>query len=66
MEKPGFAARKVAADILGNVVHKKRPLDGELDPASGHSGFRSLPGNDRALVRAIVGAALRRRGEIAE
>lgn len=64
--KPGFAARKVAADILGNVVHKKRPLDGELDASSGHSGFRSLAGNDRALVRAIVGASLRRRGEIAE
>jgi len=65
-EKPGFAARKVAADILGNVVHKKRPLDGELEAGSGHSGFRALAGNDRALVRAIVGAALRHRGEIAE
>jgi 16S rRNA (cytosine967-C5)-methyltransferase len=64
--KPGFAARKVAADILGNVVHKKRPLDGELDMASGHSGFRDLAANDRALVRAIAGAALRHRGEIAE
>ncbi|MBO6857389.1 16S rRNA (cytosine(967)-C(5))-methyltransferase RsmB [Labrenzia sp. PO1] len=65
-EKPGFAARKVAADILGNVVHKKRPLDGELDITSGHSGFRALAGNDRSLVRAIIGAALRHRGEIAE
>jgi len=63
-EKPGFAARKVGADILGNVVTKKRPLDGEFDTASGHSGFRLLAGNDRALVRAIVGAALRHRGEI--
>lgn len=65
-EKPGFAARKVASDILGNVVHKKRPLDGEFDPASGHSGYRDLAGNDRSLVRAIVGSALRHRGEIAE
>jgi len=65
-EKPGFAARKVAADILGNVVHKHRPLDGELDAVSGHSGFRALAANDRSLVRAIVGAALRHRGEIAE
>ncbi|GAB2186551.1 16S rRNA (cytosine(967)-C(5))-methyltransferase RsmB [Roseibium sp. LAB1] len=65
-EKPGFAARKVAADILGNVVHKKRPLDGELDTASGHSGFRALAANDRSLVRAIIGAALRHRGEIAD
>jgi 16S rRNA (cytosine967-C5)-methyltransferase len=66
VEKPGFAARKVAADILGNVVHKRRPLDGELEAGSGHSGFRALAANDRALVRAIVGAALRHRGEIAE
>jgi 16S rRNA (cytosine967-C5)-methyltransferase len=65
-DKPGFAARKSAADILGNVVHKHRPLDGEMDPNSGHSGFRELAANDRALVRAIIGAALRHRGEIAE
>ncbi|POF32807.1 RsmB/NOP family class I SAM-dependent RNA methyltransferase [Roseibium marinum] len=63
-ENPGFAARKVAADILGNVVHKKRTLDGEFDAASGHSGLRALAGNDRSLVRAILGAALRHRGEI--
>ena len=65
-DKPGFAARKVAADILGNVVHKHRPLDGELDLQSGHSGFRALEGKDRSLVRAIIGAALRHRGEISE
>jgi len=65
-EKPGFAARKVAADLLGNVVHKLRPLDGELDLASGHSGFRALTAQDRSLVRAIVGASLRHRGEITE
>ncbi|PVB62091.1 transcription antitermination factor NusB [Labrenzia sp. 011] len=65
-DTPGFAARKVAADILGNVVHKKRTLDGEFDAASGHSGLRALAGNDRALVRAILGAALRHRGEISE
>lgn len=65
-DKPGFAARKVAADILGNVVHKHRPLDGELELQSGHSGFRALEPKDRALVRAILGAALRHRGEISE
>ncbi len=65
-QKPGFAARKVAGDILGNVVHKKRPLDGELELTSGHSGFRELAPNDRALVRAIIGTCLRHRGEIAE
>jgi 16S rRNA (cytosine967-C5)-methyltransferase len=65
-DKPGFAARKAAADILGNVTYKRRPLDGELDLNSGHSGFRALAANDRALVRAILGACLRHRGEIME
>ncbi|MTI44057.1 16S rRNA (cytosine(967)-C(5))-methyltransferase [Roseibium hamelinense] len=65
-DKPGFASRKVAADILGNVVHKRRPLDGELDLAGGHSGFRALAANDRSLVRAIVGTCLRHHGEIAQ
>lgn len=65
-DKPGFEARKAAADILGNVVQKHRPLDGELDAVSGHSGFRALAANDRGLVRAILGASLRHRGEIAE
>ncbi len=65
-DKPGFAARKAAADILGNVTYKKRPLDQELDIGSGHPGFKLLPANDRALVRAILGACLRHRGELAE
>ncbi|MBD8894152.1 methyltransferase domain-containing protein [Labrenzia suaedae] len=65
-DKPGFLARKVAADILGNVVHKRRPLDGELDANSGHSGFRELAANDKGLVRAILGACLRHRGELNE
>ncbi|MEH0074404.1 16S rRNA (cytosine(967)-C(5))-methyltransferase RsmB [Pannonibacter sp. Pt2] len=61
---PGFAARKVAADILGNVVHKHRTLDAEYDVTSGHSGFRALEPKDRSLVKAIVAAALRRRGQL--
>ena len=65
-DKPGFAARKVAADILGNVVHKRRPLDGELAGQSGHSGFKELAANDKGLVRAILGSCLRHRGELNE
>jgi len=61
---PGFAARKVAVDVLGNVVWKRRPLDSELDTNSGHSGYRELSIRDRSLVRAILGAALRHRGQI--
>lgn len=61
---PGMAARRAAVDVLGNVVHKHRPLDLELDPSGGHPGFRALEAKDRALVRAILGAALRRRSQI--
>ncbi|WP_208995963.1 16S rRNA (cytosine(967)-C(5))-methyltransferase RsmB [Pannonibacter tanglangensis] len=61
---PGLAARRAAVDVLGHVVHKHRPLDLELDPAGGHPGFRALEAKDRALVRAILGAALRRRSQI--
>lgn len=61
---PGLAARRAAADILGNVMYKRRPLDGELEPVSGHPGFRALAVNDRALARAILGACLRHRGEL--
>ncbi len=61
----GLVARKVAADILGKVVHGRRPLDQELDGDTGNSTLRALIAKDRALVRAILGTALRRRGQIA-
>jgi 16S rRNA (cytosine967-C5)-methyltransferase len=41
------------------------PLDTVLDPERGSPHFRTLEARDRSLVRAIVGQALRRRGEIA-
>lgn len=59
-----MAARRTAVDVLGNIVHKHRPLDLELDPSGGHPGFRALEPKDRSLVRAILGAALRRRSQI--
>ncbi|WP_246270304.1 RsmB/NOP family class I SAM-dependent RNA methyltransferase [Hongsoonwoonella zoysiae] len=61
---PGMAARKAASDILGRVTGKGRPLDQEVDPLNGHAGFKALDTRDRALVRAILGTALRRRGQI--
>lgn len=61
----GLVARKVAADILGKVIHGRRPLDQELDAETGNSTLRALIAKDRALVRAILGASLRRRGQIA-
>ncbi|MBA5778618.1 methyltransferase domain-containing protein [Stappia sp. F7233] len=61
----GFAARKAATDILGRVIRGGRPLDLEIDPESGHPSMRAMIVKDRALVRALLGTALRRRGQIA-
>jgi 16S rRNA (cytosine967-C5)-methyltransferase len=46
------------------VIDRGVPLDGLLDEASGFQHFRRLEPRDRGLVRAILGVALRRRGEI--
>lgn len=61
----GLAARRAAVEILGRVVTGRRPLDDELRETGGHSGFAALAARDRALVRAMLGTALRRRGQIA-
>jgi 16S rRNA (cytosine967-C5)-methyltransferase len=64
-ETPGLKARKIAAEVLGRVIHGRRPLDEELHDARGHPDLHTLGDKDRALVRAILGLALRRRGQIA-
>jgi 16S rRNA (cytosine967-C5)-methyltransferase len=61
---PGLAVRKTAAALLQKVVERKTPLDALLDEEHGDQHVRLLSPRDRALVRAILGAALRRRGEI--
>jgi 16S rRNA (cytosine967-C5)-methyltransferase len=63
-EVPGLAARRIAADILDNVLRRKRPLDGELDGAEQHPGLASLADRDRALVRKLVATVLRRIGSL--
>lgn len=63
-EVPGLAARRIAADILDNVLRRHRPLDGELDGADAHPGLAALPDRDRALVRKLVATVLRRVGTL--
>jgi 16S rRNA (cytosine967-C5)-methyltransferase len=63
-ETPGLAVRKAAAAILRQVIERGVPLDALLDDNRGVEGFRALGSRDRALARAILGTALRRRGEI--
>src|ERR1041385_749465 len=63
-EVPGFAARRIAADILDNVLRRRRALDAELDGAEAHPGLAALADRDRALVRKLVATVLRRVGTL--
>jgi len=63
-EVPGLTARRIAADILDNVLRRHRPLDGEIEGADAHPGLGGLPDRDRALVRKLVATVLRRVGTL--
>jgi 16S rRNA (cytosine967-C5)-methyltransferase len=58
---PGQPARKAALDILSQVLRRKRPLD---HAAANALGAASLEPRDAAFARAIVGASLRRFGQL--
>jgi 16S rRNA (cytosine967-C5)-methyltransferase len=63
-EVPGLAARRVAADILDNVLHKRRTLDEQLEGPAAHPALKSMPDRDRGLMRRLVATVLRRRGTL--
>ncbi|MCA6118628.1 MFS transporter [Bradyrhizobium sp. WSM 1738] len=63
-EVPGLAARRIAADILDGVLHKRRTLDDQLDGAGAHPGLKALADRDRALMRRLVATILRRLGTL--
>src|SRR3981189_2260996 len=63
-EVPGLAARRIAADILDGVLHKRRTLDEQLDGAAAHPGLKALSDRDRALMRRLVATTLRRLGTL--
>jgi 16S rRNA (cytosine967-C5)-methyltransferase len=63
-EVPGLAARRIAADIIDGVLHKRRTLDEQLDGAAAHPGVKTLPDRDRALMRRLVATVLRRLGTL--
>lgn len=62
--EPGAKTRLTALRLLGAVVDKATSLDGLTDNEHGHPHYLSLDPRDRALVRAMLGAALRHRGDI--
>ncbi len=63
-EVPGLAARRIAADILDGVLHRRRTLDEQLDGAAAHPGLKTLSDRDRALMRRLVATILRRLGTL--
>lgn len=63
--REGLAARQAAARLLAAIVEKRTSADGLTDEHGGHPQFLALAARDRALVRAILAAALRHRLAIA-
>jgi len=64
---PGFAVRRLAADIVDGVLRRHRALDDMLDGSDAHSaasGLASLADRDRALTRVLVATVLRRLGTL--
>jgi 16S rRNA (cytosine967-C5)-methyltransferase len=60
----GLPARRAAVELLSAVIDKKQPLDEILSRSIATGWMLDLPQRDRALTRAIVATALRRRGQI--
>ena len=58
---PGFAVRRVAADMVEGVRRRHRALDELLDSTN---EFARLDERDRALVRALLATVLRRLGTL--
>lgn len=61
-DEPGLATRRLAVDILSDVLDGGRPLDQVLDHRASIPSFRNLEPADRAFVRALVSTTLRRLG----
>jgi 16S rRNA (cytosine967-C5)-methyltransferase len=64
VDAPGFAARRIAAEILESVLQRRRPLDNELERWAPLPDFAALAFRDRALVRSLVMVVLRRLGTL--
>ena len=60
-DAPGFAVRRIAADIVEGVLRHRRSLDDLLDH---DRRLAALEDRDRALTRAMVATVLRRLGTL--
>jgi len=63
-EVPGLAARRIAADILDGVLHRRIALDEQLSGKAAHPGLAGLADRDRALMRRLTATVLRRLGTL--
>jgi 16S rRNA (cytosine967-C5)-methyltransferase len=54
-------SRKVALDLLTDVLERKQPLDLSLEI---NKDMQTLPARDKAFVRMIVATTLRRKGQV--
>ncbi|WP_336278626.1 RsmB/NOP family class I SAM-dependent RNA methyltransferase [Bartonella sp. CB175] len=61
---PGLEVRQVCVRLLGAVVNRHVSLSGLTDNEHGHPRYLKLSHRDRLLCRAILGTALRCRGQI--
>jgi 16S rRNA (cytosine967-C5)-methyltransferase len=64
IDAPGLIARRLAAEVLGAVLHGRRPLDQMLDPDTGVADLKLLEDRDRALVHMLAAKTLRRLGTL--
>ncbi|HET6379254.1 MAG TPA: transcription antitermination factor NusB [Methylocella sp.] len=61
---PGLPARLAAAEIIGDIIARRHPLDECFSPRAAFSRLGGLGEREVALARSIVTAALRRLGTI--
>jgi 16S rRNA (cytosine967-C5)-methyltransferase len=59
-EPAGLVTRRIAAEILDNVLRRQRPLDTELEGGR----LAALEPRDRALARRLIATVLRRLGSL--
>lgn len=61
---PGFAARALAVNVLEHMGSEQLTLDAVLESPDISREFDRLEPRDRGFMRTLIGAVLRRRGEI--
>ncbi len=64
-DRAGLNARRLAVNLLTDVLTQHRPFDEAFDQLAASERFAELAPRDRAFAWAIAATALRRRGQLA-